>query len=58
MSKLFLKFLLPSSVGVLLFLCPINYNGNETILLAVITSIARVPFEPYILEIIVSIVII
>ncbi len=56
-KKLFLKFLLPSLVGVLLFLCPINYNGNETILLAVITSIVRSPFEAYMLEIIVSIVI-
>jgi len=56
MSKLFLKFLLPSLIGVLLFLCPVNYNGNETILLSVITSLVRTPFEPFILEIIVSIV--
>lgn len=57
-KKLFLKFLLPSVVGVLLFLCPIEYGGNETILLAVITSIVRSPFESYILEIIVSVVLI
>mgnify|MGYP000138529600 FL=1 len=55
-KKLFFKFLLPSLIGVLLFLCPINYNGNETILLAVITSLVRAPFEAYMLEIIVSIV--
>lgn len=55
-KKLFFRFLLPSVVGVLLFLCPIEYNGNETILLAVITNIVRSPFEAYILEIIVSVV--
>lgn len=56
--RLFIKFLLPSLVGVLLFLCPIEYDGNDTILLAVITSMVRAPFEAYILEIIVFVVII
>ena len=55
-NKLFLKFLLPSAIGVLLFLCPVNYNGSNTILLAVITGLVRAPFEAYILEIIVSVV--
>lgn len=55
--KLFLKFLLPSIIGVLLFLFPVSSGENSTILLAVITSIIREPFEPYILEIIVSVVI-
>lgn len=56
--KLLLKFLLPSLIGVLLFLYPVSYKGNETILLAVITSIIRSPFEAYILEIIVGVVVI
>lgn len=56
--KLFLKFLLPSIVGVLLFLFPVSYGGNDTILLAVITNIVRGPFEAYMLEIIVTIVLI
>jgi len=52
-----LKFLIPSSIGVLLFLFPVTYEGNTTIFLAVITSIIRAPFEGFILEIIVSVVI-
>lgn len=52
-----LKFLIPSSIGVLLFLFPVTYDGNTTIFLAVITSIIRTPFEQYILEIIVGVVI-
>jgi nucleoside recognition membrane protein YjiH len=56
--KLFLKFLLPSIIGVLFFLFPVSYGGNETILLAVITNIVRAPFEDYMLEIIVSVVLI
>lgn len=57
-KRLFFKFLLPSFIGVLLFLCPIEYDGNDTILLAVITAMVRAPFEAYILEIIVSVVLI
>lgn len=49
---------MPSAIGVLLFLCPVEYDGNNTILLAVITGLVRAPFEAYILEIIVSVVII
>ncbi len=56
--KLFLKFLLPSLVGVVLFLFPVTYQGSDTILLAVITNLVRAPFEAYILEIIVAVVII
>ena len=52
-----LKFLIPSSIGVILFLFPVTYEGNTTIFLAVITSIIRAPFEDYILEIIVSVVV-
>lgn len=51
-----LKFILPSLIGVLLFLFPVSYDGNTTIFLAVITSMVRAPFEEFILEIIVSIV--
>lgn len=57
-KSLFLKFLLPSTMGVLLFLFPMKYDGNSTILLAVVTSIIRSPFEAYLLEIIVSVVLI
>ncbi|MCC3861573.1 YjiH family protein [Pseudemcibacter aquimaris] len=53
-----LKFIIPSTVGILLFLTPVEYNGNTTILLAVLTTLFRTPFEGYILEIIVSVVII
>ena len=56
--KLFFKFLLPSLIGVGLFLVPLDYEGNKTILLAVFTSIIRRPFEAFLLEIIVSIVLI
>lgn len=56
--KLFLKFLLPSIIGVLLFLFPVSYGGSDTILLAVITNIVKGPFEAYMLEIIVSVVLI
>lgn len=52
-----LKFILFSTIGVLLFLTPIEFDGNTTILLAVLTAEVRAPFEGYILEIIVSVVI-
>lgn len=52
-----LKFLIPSLIGVLIFLFPVSYDGNTTIFLAVITSIIRAPFEHFILEIIVCVVI-
>ena len=52
-----LKFLIPSMIGVLLFLFPVSYDGNTTIFLAVTISILRSPFEQLILEIIVTIVI-
>ena len=53
---LFLKFLLPSMIGVSLFMFPISYDGKETILLSLLVDIVRSPFEPYILGIIVSVV--
>lgn len=52
-----LKFLAPSLIGILLFLFPVSYDGNTTIFLAVITSMVRAPFESFILEIIVGVVI-
>lgn len=54
--KLLLKFLLPTLAGILFFLFPVPSDGNNTILLAVITKIIRSPFEDHLLEIIVSVV--
>ena len=33
-----IKFILPSLLGVLLFMIPINYNGNITIPVAILSS--------------------
>ena len=46
------RFLLPSFVGVLLFLLPVTVDGRSTILLGVITDLVKVPLQPYALEII------
>lgn len=53
-----IKFLLPSLVGILLFLTPITYDGKQTIAMATLTNWLRVPLEPFLLEIIVGIVVI
>ncbi|WP_262695941.1 YjiH family protein [Kordiimonas aquimaris] len=53
---LLLKFLLPTLIGILLFLTPITYGGKQTILMAIITDFLRAPLEPILLGFIVSVV--
>ena len=55
-KKLFLKFLLPTLAGIMFFLFPVQSGENRTILLAVITYVIRAPFNDFLLEIIVSVV--
>ncbi|MBT3899168.1 MAG: YjiH family protein [Gammaproteobacteria bacterium] len=50
------RFLLPSSVGVLLFLLPVSIDGRSTILLGVITDLVKLPLQPYALEIISAVI--
>ena len=52
-----LRFLLPSAVGVSLFLFPVTIDGNSTILLGVITDMVKLPLAPYAVGIISSLVI-
>ena len=52
------KFIFPSLIGVLLFMCPISYNNKITIPIAVLTEWIGVQLESYIEGIIVSLIII
>jgi nucleoside recognition membrane protein YjiH len=51
-----LKFLLPSTLGCLLFLVPITYAGKTSIGLDFLLNWFRIPFRGYELPLIVSIV--
>ena len=53
----FLRFLLPSLIGVALFLLPISINGKSTILLGYITNLIKLPLQPYAVTIVASVVI-
>jgi nucleoside recognition membrane protein YjiH len=52
-----LRFLIPSAIGIALFLTPVNIDGNSTILLGVITDLVKVPLQPYALQIISSVIV-
>ena len=53
-----MRFLLPSLIGVMLFLVPISHQGNDTILMGVITDLVRAPFEAFALEMVVVVIVI
>ncbi len=53
-----LKFALPSLIGILVFLTPIEYAGHETIFIGVLTDWIRKPLEPILLETVVSLTVI
>ena len=44
-----LKFVLPSLAGILIFLTPIRYDGQETIFIGVLTKWLEALFEPVLL---------
>ena len=46
-SKDILRFLIPSSFGVLVFLTPIFIDGKPTIVLGIIFDVLRASFEDY-----------
>ena len=48
------KFILPSLVGIFIFLTPVTVDGNSTIVMGVIMGFARAPFEAILLEILVG----
>jgi len=47
---LMLKFALPSLIGILVFLTPIEYAGQETVVIGMLTDWIRKPLEPLLLE--------
>ena len=51
-NKKLLKFIIPSFLGALLFVCPIYYKGNMTIPIAVISNILLSLFEKHMITII------
>lgn len=51
-----LKFIVPSFVGILIFLTPVTVDGNSTILMGVIMDFVRAPFNNFLLEILVGFV--
>lgn len=53
---LYLKFILPSLIGIAIFLIPVSYGGKETIIMGVITDMVRAPFESIALEMLVSVI--
>lgn len=54
--KRFLRFLLPSLAGILIFLTPITVDGNSTILLGVLTNLVRDQFASIQLMMIVGVI--
>ena len=53
-----LKFVVPSLIGILVFLTPIEHAGQETVFIGVLTDWIRQPLEPYLLGIVVAITVI
>ena len=51
-----LRFLVPSAIGITLFLMPVSIDGKSTILLGVITDLVKVPLKPFALEIICGVI--
>lgn len=54
--SLYLKSLLPSLIGIAVFLTPVSYGGKETIIMGVITDIVRAPFEAIALEMLITVI--
>ncbi len=50
------RFIIMSLIGILIFLTPINYDGQSTIIMAVIMGYVRVPFDAWTTEFIVGFV--
>ncbi|MEE8077803.1 MAG: YjiH family protein, partial [Pseudomonadales bacterium] len=57
MNKKKLHFLLPSALGVLVFLTPVPWDGKLTIVIGIVTSWVRVLMGDYGLHIVVGIVV-
>lgn len=55
---LFLKFLLPSTFGILIFLTPITVDGKQTILMSILIDWLKAPIRDYLLDLFVGLVII
>lgn len=51
-----LRFLLPSLVGIALFLLPVTIDGKSTILLGYVTDLIKLPLQPHAIAIISSVV--
>lgn len=56
-SYLFLKFIIPTLLGIFLFLTPLTVGGKQTIVIGVLTDFMRAPLEPFVLEIVVFVVV-
>ena len=52
-----LRFILPSAMGVLIFLVPINFNGKSSIGLGHLMDWFKIPFQSYEFELVLSIII-
>ncbi|MEM7019069.1 MAG: YjiH family protein, partial [Pseudomonadota bacterium] len=52
------KFIIPSLIGVLIFLTPIEYGGQQTVFIGVLTSWIRQPLESYLLGTVVLITVV
>ncbi len=50
------KFILPSLVGIFIFLTPVTLDGKSTIVMGVIMDLVRAPFDVFLLEILVGFV--
>ncbi|MBE9545804.1 MAG: YjiH family protein, partial [Proteobacteria bacterium] len=55
-TRVFLTFLIPSLIGVLMFLTPVAYKGNDTIAIAVLVDLLRSPLEPFVMEILMAVI--
>lgn len=55
-SRRVLKFLLPSLVGIAIFLFPFQQDGNSTILLGIVTDLIKVPLQPYAIPIMAGVI--
>lgn len=53
-----LKFLLPSLVGIVIFLTPVDYQGKQTIVIGVITNWLRQPLAAILLEVVVLVTVV
>ena len=55
-TRVFLTFLVPSLIGVLMFLTPVTYDGNDTIAIAVLVDLLRSSLEPLLMEILLAVI--